>query len=109
MPYNSIPVILLITAAVLAVIALHVLSVFLEEREGRVALFVNIALHALFVLPALFITDPEGVPIELDAVALFYMTSLAVYTLCYFVRDALEKRRERASASPKREEADRDV
>lgn len=109
MPYNSIPAILLITITALAVIALHVLSTFLSEREGRVALFVNIALHAVLVIPALFITDPEGVPIELDAIALFYMTSLAVYTVCYFVSDALEKRSERLSASPKREEADCDL
>ncbi len=109
MPYDSIPAILLITSAALAVTALHVLSVFLEERAGRIALFVNIALHALMVLPALLITDHEGVPIELDAVALFYMTSLAVYTVCYFLSDALKKRRERLSASPKRKETDRDL
>lgn len=95
MPYSSIPAIILIIAASLAIIALHVLSTFSSERAGRIALFVNIALHALIVIPALFITDPEGVPIELDSVALFYMSSLAVYTVCYFLSDVLAKRRER--------------
>ena len=108
-PYNSITAILIITAASLAVIALHVVSVFASERAGRIAAVVNIALHALLVIPALFLSDPDGVPIELDAVALFYMTSLAVYTVCCFVHDALEKRSERLSASPKREEADCDL
>lgn len=108
-PYNSITAILLITAASLAIIALHVLSVFASERCGRIALFVNIALHALLVIPALFLSDPDGVPIELDAVALFYMMSLAVYTVCYFSSDALERWRERRALRPVREEAERDL
>ena len=108
-PYNSITAIILITAASLAAVALHALSTFGGEAWRKKAIYINIALHALFVLPALLLTDPSGVPIELDVIALFYMTSLAVYTVCYFASDALEKRRERLSASPKREEAEDDL
>ncbi|MBR2964966.1 MAG: hypothetical protein IKC34_00270 [Clostridia bacterium] len=108
-PYNSITAILIITAASLAVIALHVVSVFASERAGRIAAVVNIALHALLVIPALFLSDPDGVPIELDAVALFYMMSLAVYTLCYFLSCALARWRERRALRPVREEAECDL
>ena len=80
-------------------LVLHVMSTLLPERIRRVTLPINIALHAILVVPALFFVDPEGTPIELDAVALVYMISLAVYTVCYFISDFIEKRRERAANS----------
>ena len=96
--------------AFLAILALHVLSAFLSERIRRIALPINIALHALLIIPAMFLTDPEGTPIELDVIALFYMLSLAVYTVFYFISDAVARRREKAETdASRRREADDDL
>lgn len=91
-------------------LALHILSTFLPDPVRRITLPINVAVHALLVIPALLFTDPDGVPIELDAVALVYMISLAVYTVCYFISDAVAKRRERIAFSSEAEkEADDDL
>ena len=90
-------------------LALHILSTFLPECVRRTALPINVAVHALLVIPALLFTDPDGVPIELDVIALVYMTSLAVYTVCYFISDAIAKRREASASSEAEKEADDDL
>ena len=93
--YNSTASIIVISAISAVIIALHLLSVFGGELLARISTVSNIALHALMVLPALLLTDPEGEAIELELIVLYYMLSLLVYTAAYFIRDAAEKRRAR--------------
>ena len=104
--YTSVPVIIAIVIALLAIIALHVLSLIFRNGREKIFMLVNILLHALLVVPALFLTNAEGEAVELEVVVLFYILSALFYTAGYFITEQIERYRERPAVAEKEEDCD---
>ncbi len=105
--YTSALGIIAIIFVSLAIVALHILSVILRGGGERIVMLVNLVLHALLVIPALFLADAEGKSIELEVIVLFYMLSALVYTAAYFITATIERYRERPAKAER--EADCDI
>ena len=77
MVFITSPIVLVL---LICIIALHAVNVFLENKWGKIAVFVNLALHiALF--PALFFVSAP-----LSEVVLLFVFSFTAYVIMYFVK-----------------------
>ena len=95
--YNRITFIVLISVISSAIVAMHALSVFGGRRLGLIAPPVSVILHLFATALFMFTTDTEGKSLELEPVVLFFVLSLLVYTVMFFVADTVRRKKAKES------------
>ena len=104
--YNDPAVIVVIVLLCTAVAALHVCSCILSEQWRKILAYVNVGIHSVLVIPAIFLTSAEGEALGLDVIVMFYTLSALFYTVTYLVTDVIEKHKLRHRAEREEEDCD---